>query len=103
MSEATTKRRIYTKEFNHDAVNLSKSPGYTLVAAARSLGISESALRRWRKELAANGPLAFPGNGKEALTSAEIENRELRKRLRDVEIERDILKKAAGIFPRVPQ
>jgi transposase len=103
MSEANNTRRIYTKEFKHDAVNLSKSSGYTVVAAARSLGMSESVLRRWRKELAANGPLAFPGNGKEALTAAEIENRELRKRLRDAETERDILKKAVGIFSRVPQ
>jgi transposase-like protein len=103
MSEANNERRIYTKEFKHDAVNLSKQPGYTVVAAASSLGISERLLHRWRKELSANGSLAFPGKGKEALTDTERENRELRKRLRDSELENAILKKAVGIFSRVPQ
>ncbi len=97
------KRRIYTKEFKQDALNLSEQPGYTAVLAAKNLGIPEGLLYKWRSAAAKSGPLAFPGNGKEALTDAERENRELRKRLRDVEMERDILKKAVGIFSKVPQ
>jgi transposase-like protein len=99
----TTNRRLYTKEFKQDAVNLSRQPGYTVSSAAKSLGIASRQIYRWRKELELNGSLAFPGNGKSALSDAERENRELRKQLRDSELERDILKKALGIFSRVPK
>ena len=49
------------------------------------------------------GELAFPGKGKEALTSQEKEIRELKKRLKDAEMERDILKKAMAIFSKAPK
>ena len=49
------------------------------------------------------GELAFPGKGKEALTSREKEIRELKKRLKDAEMERDILKKAMAIFSKAPK
>jgi transposase-like protein len=74
----STNRRVYTKEFKRDAVNLSKEPGYTVSQAANSLGVSEKQICRWRKEFDSKGSLAFPGNGKEALTDTEKENRELR-------------------------
>jgi transposase-like protein len=56
MFEATN-RRLYTKEFKQDAVNLSKQPGYGVSAAAKSLGIAErqvlgvsaSGFYRWLK------------------------------------------------------
>jgi transposase-like protein len=97
------KRRLYTKEFKQDAVNLSKQPSYTVASAARSLGIAARQIYRWRKEFEVNGSLAFPGNGKVALTDAERENIELRKQLKDAELENAILKKAVGIFSRVPK
>jgi transposase-like protein len=42
----------------------------------------------------------FPGNGREALTPQQQKIRELEKRLKDAEMERDILKKAMAIFSR---
>jgi transposase-like protein len=102
MSSAN-KRRIYTKEFKQDAVNLSKSPGYTVVLAAKNLGIPEGLLYKWRMAADKSGPLAFPGNGKVALSDSEKRIRELEKQLRDSELEKEILKKAVGIFSRVPQ
>jgi transposase len=96
-------RRIYTKEFKEDALNLSKSPGYTLSLAARKLGIAEKNIYRWRKEQERNGHLAFPGNGKPSLTEDQIRIKELEKQLRDSELENAILKKAVGIFSRAPQ
>jgi transposase len=44
--------------------------------------------------------LAFPGHGKENLTSQEEENRRLKKELTDIQMERDILKKALAIFTK---
>ncbi|MCL2261188.1 MAG: transposase [Fibromonadales bacterium] len=62
-------RRIYTKEFKQDALNLSRTPGYTAALAAKKLGIAEKNIYRWRKEQESKGALAFPGNGKEAPAS----------------------------------
>lgn len=42
--------------------------------------------------------LAFGGNGKKQLTPEQEELARLKKKLVDVEMERDILKKAVGIF-----
>jgi transposase len=98
-----TNRRLYTKEFKQDAVNLSKQPGYTVSTAAAHLGIDSRQIYRWRKEEEAKGTLAFPGNGKAALSDSEKRIRELEKQLRDSELEREILKKALGIFSRAPK
>jgi transposase-like protein len=97
------KRAKYTSEFKRDALTLSQSPGYTVAAAARSLGIAETQIYRWRKELEQKGALAFPGKGNMALSDKDKQIRELERRLKDTEMERDILKKAVGIFSKVPK
>ena len=48
------------------------------------------------------GELAFPGKGIEALSPEQKQIKELTKKLKDTEMERDILKKAVGIFSRAP-
>lgn len=45
-----------------------------------------------------NGTLAFPGHGIEALTPEQKRIKELEKQLRNAQVERDILKKAAAYF-----
>ena len=45
------KRRTYTREFKVEAVRLVTEEGYSLREAAESLGVSENALRTWRKQL----------------------------------------------------
>lgn len=95
------KRGKYTKEFKQDALNLSNQPGYTVTKAACSLGIAETLIYRWKRELEQSGALAFPGNGNEALTDKDKQIRDLERRLKDTEMERDILKKAVGIFSKV--
>jgi transposase-like protein len=65
------------------------------------LGIKRDILYHWgNKYNKANGLLAFPGNGNEALTPDQKRIRKLEKALRDTEEERDILKKAMAIFSR---
>jgi len=97
------KRRLYTKEFKLDALNLCKQPGYSISSAAKSLGISDSLLHKWRRKFEQNGSLSFPGNGKEALSDDKKRIKELEKQLKDSELENAILKKAVGIFSRVPK
>ena len=96
-------RRNYDKEFKQDAVNLSLEPGKTVIQVAESLGIASHILYRWRREAKAQGGLAFPGKGREALTPEQRKIRELEAKLRDAELERDILKKAVGIFSKTPK
>jgi len=47
-----------------------------------------------------SGELVFPGHGKIALPPDQKRIRELEKKLKDTEIERDILKKAMAIFSK---
>ncbi len=94
------KRRKYDSEFKQNAISLANEPGRTTNGVEKSLGISQGLIGRWRKQLENQGELAFPGKGIEALTSEQKQIKELTKKLKDTEMERDILKKAVGIFSR---
>src|ERR1700694_3262477 len=84
-------QKTYTKEFKLEAVQLVKSSGKPMSQIARELGISDSALYHWSKQLAEQGEQAFPGSGHQ--TTQEEELRRLRRELEITRQERDILKK----------
>lgn len=90
-------RKNYSKEFKQKAVELSNVRG-NVQEIARELGINAEFIYRWRRELANNPSLAFSGNGKKQLTEEQKELSRLKKKLADVEMERDILKNAVSIF-----
>jgi transposase len=73
-----------------------ETSGKSITQIARELGISDSTIHNWRKELAEHGKEAFPGKGHQ--TTLEEENRRLKKELERVQQERDILKKVVSIF-----
>jgi transposase len=88
------KRQTYTAEFKCEAVRLVTEHGYSVVEAARNLGLNAHMLQRWKRELAARENKAFPGKGRLSPDQEEVHRlREENKRLR---MERDILKKALG-------
>ena len=89
-------QKVYSKEFKEEAVRLTQTSGKPIAQIARELGISDSAIHGWRKELAEKGKEAFPGKGHQ--TDAEEEIRHLRRELERVQKERDILKKVVSIF-----
>ncbi len=91
-------QKVYTREFKQEAVRLAQTSGKPIAQVARELGISDTSIHQWRKELAENGSEAFPGKGHQ--TALEEENRRLKRELERVQQERDILKKAVGIFSR---
>lgn len=62
------------------------------------MGVTVPQLYKWRKEFEEFGEGSFPGKGNLKLTPEQEKNHELEKRLKDAELERDILKKAIGIF-----
>ena len=90
-------RRSYTAEFKEEAVRLAEQRGVS--EAARDLGVHRSLIRKWKKSMAENGARPFPGKG----NARDEEIAELRRRLRQVEEENAILKKAVGIFTSRPR
>ena len=93
-------RRRFDREFKHEAVKLATRGDKTMTQVALDLGISTNVLSRWKRQLTDDYAFAFPGKGH--LKPADEELRRLKKELRDVTEERDILKKALAIFSRTP-
>jgi len=95
-----TERRKYNEEFKKEAVDYYLASDKSVEEVARDLGIPYSNLKRWHAQYQKRGELAFPGHGKQRLTPQEEKLRKLQKELTDTQIERDILKKALGIFTK---
>lgn len=91
-------RKNYGKEFKESAVLEVIERGVPASQVARDLGVNENMLRKWKKQYEEQGPRSFPGNGRQNLSETEAELVQLRKELAQVTEERDILKKAVGIF-----
>lgn len=91
-------QKTYTAEFKREAVQLAQTSGKSIAQVARELGISDTSIHQWRKELAEHACQAFPGSGHQ--TAQEEELRRLKRENEVLKQERDILKKAVGIFSR---
>jgi transposase len=92
------KRRNFSASFKEEAVKLVREQGRSAGKAAKELGISESALRRW---LEASD---IEQGTKAGLTAAEkAEIRELKRENAVLRMERDILKKATAFFAKENQ
>lgn len=102
MSSNRTKRK-FTQEFKTESARLVTDQGYTCSAAADAVGINVSLMAKWVKALReSNTPAtAFPGKGH--LRPHDAELAELRKQLKKVTMERDILKKATAYFASLPE
>ncbi len=93
-----SRRKKYDKEFKLNAIQLHEISGKRQRDFERELGIGEGCLSHWKREFKEEQENAFPGNGnpKDAeLAKLKRENEILRQ-------ERDILKKALGIFSKTP-
>jgi len=90
------KVRTYDKEFKQNAVNLYLKNNKSYDEVGEKLGIPGSTLASWVGSKKKDGAEAFPGKGR--LKPSDEEIVQLRKELANVREERDILKKALGIF-----
>jgi len=88
-------KRSFSREFKVSAVKLVKEQGYTVVQAAKSLGVDASCIRGWIKKF---GGEAGPPQHSEAALRAEVQR--LRQENQRLAMERDILKKATAFFAR---
>ena len=87
-------RRQFTPEYKAEAVRLWKESGRPVAEIAAELGIGGGTLSRWGQQL----------GGKLKVVDVELtpeeELKRLRKRVRELEMEREILKKAAAFFAK---
>ena len=89
-------RKQYSKEFKQGAVRLVTEQGRSISDAAQSLGIPPWSLSRWVSSSKKEDKDAFRGKGNR--TAQEQEIFDLRQRVKQLEEEKDILKKAAAYF-----
>jgi transposase len=89
-------RRSFTEEFKAGAVRLVLDEGKTVSQVGRDLDVSQSVVGNWVKQARADR-----SNGKTGLTTEERgELVKLRREVRELRLQRDILKKAAAFFAR---
>ena len=91
------RNRTYSPSFKEKAVELSYVRG-SVKQVSEELDIPYSVLHRWRKEQKTYGKNSFPGKGKPKQTDEQKQIASLKRQLKDMELERDILKKAISIF-----
>ena len=94
------KRRRFTRDENLAALQPVQEGQVSLTARAAELGLGRTLLQRWRAELERNGEHAFAGSGQQSGAAAQLAA--LRRELRAVQQERDILKEAIRFFSQTP-
>lgn len=92
------KRRTFTRQQREEAVKICRRSGKTIAEVARDLDLSENSLRKWIKQAeideqgsSESGPLT---------TEERQELARLRRENRELQMERDFLKKAAAFFAK---
>jgi len=92
----TKKRRQFSTELKHDTAHLVISQGYSVREAALATGIGETAIRRWVDQLKAEQQGITPKA--KALTPEQGRIQELEARVRRLEREKSLPKKATALL-----
>ena len=94
---AKRKRRAFSAEYKAEVVELIHKSGKSVGAVARELDLTETAVRSWVQQSEVDSGRGATG----ALTTAEREElAQLRRRVKTLEMEREILKKATAFFAK---
>lgn len=92
------KRKTYSREFKLDVIQQSYQRE-NIQELATELGLRPALIYKWRARYdAGSAKASFPGNGVASLTPEQREVQRLKAELAEARMERDILKKAIGIF-----
>ena len=84
----------YSKEYKDEAVALVKEQGYSVPEAAKSLGIASNMLYRWKDHIESQL------EGKSLSVDEREELKRLRKDVKNLRMEKEILKKASAFFAK---
>ena len=84
----------YTKEYKEEAVALVREQGYSVPEAAKSLGIANNILYRWKEQIESQL------EGKSLSVDEREELKRLRKENKNLRMEKEILKKASAFFAK---
>ncbi len=87
-------RRNFTPEFKKDAVALITEQGYSIAKVAQAVDTSEKNLRRWKTELAQEA------SGERLNADERAELARLRREVKELRMEKEILKKASAFFAK---
>ena len=90
-------RRSFSSAYKREVVGLVRASGKSVGAVAKDLGLTETAVRAWVRQATVDGGHGPVG----ALTTAERDElTQLRRRVKTLEMERDVLKTATAFFVR---
>ena len=92
-------RKKYDKDFKLMMMELLES-GQKASKLSEEYDVNVQMIYRWKREYKNTNRPAFTGNGNIALTPEQEEIARLKKELKEAQMERDILKKAVGIFSK---
>ena len=87
------KKTKFTPEFKAEAVKLVTEQGYKQIEVANNLGVDVKNIHRWVSQ-----KVVIAANAKSRLTAEQEELQQLRKEIKRLRLEREILKKAATFF-----
>ena len=91
------KRRNFTPEYKAEVVRLSQTSGKTLGQIARELDLTETSVRAWVSQAQVD---AGGGGEGELTTDERAELSTLRREVKTLRLEREILKKATAFFAK---
>lgn len=90
------KKRTFTREFKQEASSLVLNENYTISDASKAMGIGKSTLSKWVSQIRTEGQGISPKG--RAITAEQQRIQELEKRIKRVELENSILKKATALL-----
>ena len=91
------KKRTFPIEFKIESASLVVDKGYSISEACKAVGVSDSAMRKWVKQLKEERGGLTP-QGSKALTPEHQRIQELEAKIRRIERENEIIKKATALL-----
>jgi transposase len=89
-------RKNFDPQFRLDAAQLVVDQGYSIKEACESMGVSKTSMENWVRQLKQERQGKTPNGA--AMTEEQRKIKELEKRIRQIEMEKEILKKATALL-----
>ena len=91
------KKRTFSQEFKRESASLVVDKNYTISEACQAVGVSDSAMRKWVKQLKDERGGITP-KGSRALTPEHQRIQELEAKIKRIEQKNEIIKKATALL-----